>query len=91
MVFSAVIIRVSNDRSTRTLTTTGFKMSGSHATNRTRQTVASGHGLNVASHMHADGVQITLDTITHRDKDVSSDDIEIQSTSYGRDKIEDFA
>ena len=91
MVFSAVIIRVSNDHSAKTMSAAnGFKLSISNGTRRSRQT-ATGNGFDMGPHGRADGVQITLDTITHRDKDVSEFAFENGSNAFSPDKVDGLA
>lgn len=92
MVFSAVIIRVSADRTS--VSTTGNAVSGSgfgftKSTRRTglgsRQGVMSGTVPTVASHIRSEGVQITLDTVTHRDpSEFEMDKMETGSSPYSK-------
>ncbi|KAF7790971.1 hypothetical protein EIP86_001930 [Pleurotus ostreatoroseus] len=101
MVFSAVIIRVSIDRNNYSTMSHvsgsrfGFSKGSDGRSNPiTRQTAGSGNAPVVNSRARSGGVQITLDTVTHKDptSEYEMDKIETtDSTSFTRDKVEDLA
>ena len=90
MVFSAVIIRVTEDRTNLTATGNHASGSGSYGFNKpSRRGYGSGHGIisggapSVASHLRSGGVQITLDTVTHKDtSEFEMDKMETGSSPY---------
>ena len=99
MVFSAVIIRVSQDRTNRSVTSnlasgSGLGFSKARRTGYTsgHAVVSGGNGGGIPSHLRGGGVQITLDTVTHKDtSEFEMDKIETGSTPYDHTKGEALA
>ena len=101
MVFSAVIIRVSIDRNNYSTMSHvsgsrfGFSKGSDGRSNPiTRQTAGSGNAPVVNSRARSGGVQITLDTVTHKDPttEYEMDKLETtDTTSFTRDKVKDLA
>lgn len=96
MVFSTVIIRISADHVEATPSSNAASGSGFGFTKPGRRTafasthggLSTSNGPGIASHvLHPEGVQITLDTVTHRDPEFEMDKLESGTSSYHKSEV----